>query len=51
VGGIAIFGCLYLFASLPRYTQVWFLIWNALGLLLYFAYSRKRSVAGKEAVA
>src|SRR5688500_19954464 len=31
VGPLAILGCLYLFASLPRGTQWWFLLWNAVG--------------------
>lgn len=45
VGGIAILGCLYLFVSLPATTQFWFLVWNLLGLAVYFLYSRKRAVA------
>ena len=35
VGGFAILGCLYLFASLPSSTQLWFLGWNVVGLALY----------------
>lgn len=48
VGPIAIAGCLYLLASLPQKTQMWFLIWNIVGVGLYFAYGRKRSLAGRE---
>ena len=44
VGPVAIFGCLYLFWSLPHRTQIWFLIWNAFGVLVYFAYGAHRSV-------
>jgi APA family basic amino acid/polyamine antiporter len=47
-GGIAIgiatiAGCLYLFSSLPTRTQLWCLIWNTAGLLLYVVYGRRRS--------
>jgi APA family basic amino acid/polyamine antiporter len=48
VGPIAMAGCLYLLASLPQKTQMWFLIWNLVGVGLYFAYGRKRSLAGRE---
>ena len=41
----AILGCLYLFSSLQWLTQKYFLIWNAIGLLIYFVYARRRSVA------
>jgi APA family basic amino acid/polyamine antiporter len=50
-GLIGIFGCAYLFYSLPRYTQEWFLLWNAAGLVIYFLFAaqsahRTRSAAG-----
>ena len=35
VGSGAIFGCLYLFASLPSDTQTWFALWNVAGLAIY----------------
>ena len=35
VGLGAIFGCLYLFISLPSSTQLWFLAWNVVGLVAY----------------
>lgn len=35
IGGVAIAGCAYLFFSLPERTQLYFLIWNALGIALY----------------
>ncbi len=47
VGGIAIFGCLYLFVSLPAQTQIWFFVWNIAGLAVYFLYARSRAVAGR----
>jgi APA family basic amino acid/polyamine antiporter len=45
VAPIAIIGCLYLFTSLQSVTQWSFLVWNGLGLLVYFLYARRRSVA------
>jgi APA family basic amino acid/polyamine antiporter len=37
-------GCLWLFLNgLPTLTQVWFLIWNAIGLVVYLAYSVRKS--------
>jgi basic amino acid/polyamine antiporter, APA family len=47
VGPLAIGGCIYLFLSLPLQTQVWFLVWNAVGLVIYFAYARRNSVLAK----
>ena len=44
VGPVAVIGCLYLFASLPVKTQEYFLIWNAIGLIVYFGYGRARSL-------
>ena len=47
VGPVAILGCLYLFWSLPRLTQSWFLIWNAIGLVVYLAYGRRASLLAR----
>ena len=49
VGGIAILGCLYLIYSLPRTTQIYFLIAHAVGLAIYFLYGSRRSVASQGA--
>jgi APA family basic amino acid/polyamine antiporter len=49
IGPIGILGCLYLFYSLPRTTQLYFLCAHIVGLVLYFAYGARRSVAGREA--
>ncbi|MEG3050847.1 MAG: amino acid permease C-terminal domain-containing protein, partial [Thermomonas sp.] len=49
VGPLAIFGCLYLFWSLPSKTQLWFLIWNVVGIVVYFAYAQRNSVLAKRA--
>ena len=49
VGPLAIFGCLYLFWSLPSRTQLWFLVWNVFGIVVYFAYAQRNSVLAKRA--
>ena len=46
VGPGAIFGCLYLFASLPAQTRTFFFIWNGIGLACYAAWRRIGSSAG-----
>jgi APA family basic amino acid/polyamine antiporter len=43
VGSLAVAGCLYLFANLPLKTQLFFLAWNGVGLIVYFAYSMRAS--------
>ncbi len=48
VGSVGILGCLYLFWSLPERTRLYFLTWNALGLLVYFVYGRARATAAIE---
>lgn len=45
VGIVAMLGCVYLFFSLPVNTQIWFCVWNAAGLAVYFLYARKRALA------
>jgi len=47
VGPLAIFGCLYLFWSLPHRTQIWFLIWNVVGVIVYLVYSRRASLLAR----
>ncbi|HEU0066124.1 MAG TPA: amino acid permease [Sphingomonas sp.] len=46
VGPAGIAGCLYLFASLPIRTELYFLAWNGFGLIVYFAYARSRAIVG-----
>jgi APA family basic amino acid/polyamine antiporter len=43
---IAILGCLYLFFSLGMETKLMFVGWAAVGLIVYYAYSYKRSYVG-----
>ncbi len=38
IGPFCILGCLYLAFGLPTRTQEWFVLWNGIGLLVYFAY-------------
>ena len=51
VGVVAILGCIYLFFSLPTRTELFFLGWNAIGLVAYFAYGRPRAGRATEAAA
>ncbi|MDP5277725.1 amino acid permease [Sphingomonas sp. DG1-23] len=44
---LAILGCVYLFISLDHKSIILFLIWAAIGLLVYFGYSRSRSHVGR----
>ena len=43
VGAITIIGSIVFFFSLRPSTQMWFLIWNAIGLGIYFTYGVARS--------
>ncbi len=44
VGPVCVVGCLYLFLNgLPQFTQWWFVIWNGIGLVLYFLYGMRAS--------
>lgn len=47
VGPVAILGCIYLFMSLPTRTQLWCLLWNAFGILVYLLYARRNSLLGR----
>jgi APA family basic amino acid/polyamine antiporter len=41
VGLAGIAGCLWLFASLPSKTQLYFVLWNVVGLAVYLVYSAR----------
>ena len=43
VGAICVIGCVIFFLSLRPTTQLYFLIWNALGLVAYLLYGARRS--------
>ena len=47
VGVVTVVGCLIFFLSLQPRTQLWFLVWNALGLIAYFAYGARRSLLAR----
>jgi APA family basic amino acid/polyamine antiporter len=47
VGPFAIVGCLYLFANLQLKTQVFFAIWNVVGLAGYFAWRQARALRAR----
>jgi len=52
MGPVCIVGCLYLFfQGLPLFTQLWFLEWNAAGLVVYFLFGVWRSRVGRGEVA
>lgn len=44
VGLVAVAGCAYLFYSLPRATQLYFLCAHVIGLAIYLAYGARRAV-------
>jgi APA family basic amino acid/polyamine antiporter len=49
---VSVLACLYLMANLPVETWVRFLVWMALGFIVYFAYGRRHSrLAGAEGAA
>ena len=47
IAPLAILGCIYLYFSLPTFTKTFFPIWGAVGLVIYFSYSRSRSHLGR----
>ncbi|MDE2487175.1 MAG: amino acid permease, partial [Alphaproteobacteria bacterium] len=40
----AVLGCLYLFTSLQARTIEFFLAWNAIGIVVYLVYARRKSL-------
>jgi len=47
VGPLTILGCLFLFFNLPTTAMLVLPVWSAIGLLIYFGYSRSRSHLGQ----
>lgn len=45
---LGVFSCLYLVIHLPGVTLLRFIIWMAIGLVIYFIYSHKNSVLAKQ---
>ena len=50
VGPVAIAGCIYLFLNLPTQTQLWFVKWNSIGLIVYLIYGRWHSELRRQVV-
>lgn len=51
VGTLAILGCIYLLFSLPSSTLTYCVLWNAIGLIVYFAFGRRTSIVRRNAAA
>ena len=47
IAPLTIIGCVLLFANLPTAAMLFLPIWGALGLVIYFFYSRSRSHLGR----
>jgi APA family basic amino acid/polyamine antiporter len=47
IGPLTILGCMFLFFNLPMTAMLVLPIWTAIGLLLYFGYSRSHSHLGQ----
>ena len=47
IAPLAIIGCIVLFLTLPLTAKLVLPIWGAIGLLIYFLYSRSRSHVGR----
>jgi len=51
VGTLAILGCIYLLFSLPSSTLTYCVLWNAIGLIVYFAFGRRTSIVRRNVAA
>jgi len=47
IGPAGILGCLYLFYSLPERTQLYFLLWNLIGLVVYALYAHNQAARAR----
>ena len=47
IAPLAIIGCIGLYLNLPFIAQMVLIVWGAVGLLIYFGYSRSRSHVGR----
>ena len=48
VGPLGVLGCLYLFTSLPSITIMLFFAWNAIGIVIYFAFAQRGSLLAEK---
>jgi APA family basic amino acid/polyamine antiporter len=46
IAPISVIGCVYLFFSLDEKSKMLFVLWATIGLVVYFAYGRRRSHLG-----
>lgn len=46
IGPLTIAGCIFLFVNLPVSAMLFLPVWSAIGIVIYFAYSRSRSHVG-----
>ena len=49
IGSLGIIGCIYLLFSLPTKTQEYFLIWNVIGIALYWVYGSRQAAKARAA--
>ena len=47
IAPLAILGCIGLYLNLPLLAQMVLIVWGAVGLVIYFGYSRSRSYVGR----
>jgi APA family basic amino acid/polyamine antiporter len=47
IGTLAMIGCIALYLFLPMLAKLVLIVWGAIGLLIYFGYSRSRSHVGR----
>jgi APA family basic amino acid/polyamine antiporter len=47
IAPLAIIGCIGLYLNLPTVAKLVLIVWGAVGLLIYFGYSRSRSYVGR----
>ena len=50
IAPLAIIGCVGLYLNLPFLAQMVLIVWGAIGLVIYFAYSRSRSYVGRRII-
>ncbi|GAA4009809.1 amino acid permease [Sphingomonas humi] len=51
IGPLGILGCLYLFWSLPQKTQLYFLLWNLIGVVVYVVWAQHQAARARAGTA
>jgi basic amino acid/polyamine antiporter, APA family len=49
IGSLGIIGCIYLLFSLPTKTQEYFIIWNLIGIVVYWIYGSRQAAKARAA--